>query len=285
MDVFYQELPLDVIFSGSPLLHTLIITNCIIQYNDDNNTNSYCNSENDRQQTFRDNHPDITMTATPSSQLPLGVVPLSKLILRNAVIRDPKSLTRIAERCPQLSHVDLSSCFWLKNPSCISTIRGDMSAYYFSYFRISQPGICFNIVTDAYRYLVLHGIASPIHEDQQPLCNIKEADGSDAYFMMIVKETDEKGGEKLSERASAALFEVNRAQDRARSMNIKRCQNKDVSAEVEQQIILKALSDRRYELKSILAGVQFFISVVWTNFILMIFGWISLMKILSTDKR
>ena len=97
--------------------------------------------------------------------------------------------------------------------------------------------------------------------------------------MMIVKETKgKKGGEILSETASAALFEVNQAQDSPRPMNTKRCQNKDVSAEVEQQIILKALSDRRYELKSILAGVQFFISVVWTNFILMIFGWISLMK-------
>ncbi|KAI9261582.1 hypothetical protein BDA99DRAFT_605446 [Phascolomyces articulosus] len=184
----YEKLPLDVLLSACPILYKLTASNCLICYDqeDTSATTAMIPSDTDKNRT--------DSTAALLSRL-------NTLILRRSVLKDNEVLARIGDRCPQLSHLDLSSCVWfvadsLKHP----TTQIDMPNRYFSFLRISDPSLFEFTIPDENAPMIRFRSYAGLHRVyQQPRFRIHCVNSNDVYYTIKRTEVEQQGERKKDE--------------------------------------------------------------------------------------
>ncbi|KAI9261461.1 hypothetical protein BDA99DRAFT_560338 [Phascolomyces articulosus] len=198
--IVYQKLPVDDLLSACPLLYKLTATSCLICYGDDNEDNDTHHNQENTSITMispdSDGGIDKNATRSTTAPSPPSSSSLNTLIIRNSVIKNDNILARIGDRCPQLSHLDLSSCIWF-TPNLLThlTTRIHMPNRYFSYLRISDPNMFDCMISEEHASYNRFGwYGRPSHEHEQPRYQVRTIFGKDVFYK--VKRTEETQHER-----------------------------------------------------------------------------------------
>ncbi|KAI9257308.1 hypothetical protein BDA99DRAFT_606550 [Phascolomyces articulosus] len=216
----YQKLPMDVLLLACPFMYKLIASNCLICYGDNKEDSDTPKDQESTSTTITtpDSDGNIdknTMKSTAPSSL------LRILIIRDSVLNDDKVLPRIGDRCPQLSHLDLSACIWFTPDSSKHlTTRINMPNRYFSYLRISDPSMFDYIIPEMRPATAQFGwFGSHSHEYHQPRYHVRVMDTKDIYYtakrMDQVQQEgydNDDGDDVLTKKKRVTLLHIERDQ-------------------------------------------------------------------------